>query len=116
MTTKQKYSIGIGGALLVAIVAYVFYRRRWKTFVNIGNSQWLPTRFQDSRMGLEMETADHGFNVGDLIEIDHSQPHLPKGKTKVIDVVTKNGLPFIITELKVSSETPDFQGKVRVVS
>jgi hypothetical protein len=116
MTTKQKYALGIGGALLVAIVAYIFYRKRWKTFVNIGDSQWLPTQYKDGRLALEMPDKNHGFTTGQKIEVDHDNRVTQKGKTQVLDVVEKNGRSYVVTALKAPFENPDFEGKVRVVS
>lgn len=116
MTNTQKITIGVGTVLVLAIIAYIIYKRQWKTFVNIGDSRYLPTRYNDARLGLQMESADHGLKVGDNIDIDHDNSVTAKGRAKVLEVVEKGGLPFVITNLKAPATNPDFAGKVRIVN
>lgn len=113
LTTTQKYAIGIGALLLTAIVGYWFWRSQWKPFVNIGDSRWLPTRYNDARLGLQMPSASHGLKVGDSIVIDHDNPETPKGNAQVLDVVVKAGTTFIITNLKAPASNPDHAGRIK---
>jgi hypothetical protein len=116
MTKTQKITLGVGAITLTAIIAYVFYRKRWQEFVNIGNSKWLPTDYNDNQLSLEMANENHGIKTGDSIEIEHKGAWgVPDGKAQAVDVVVKAGTPFVITSLKLEAN-PRLSGKVRVTS
>jgi hypothetical protein len=116
MTKSQKIALAIGGVALLALVTYIFYRRRWRTFENIGDSRWLPTTKNDARLGLRMTNRDHGIKIGDKVEIDHGNADTPTGETTVVDIVDKGPHHYIVTNFKAPASNPDHGGKVRVVS
>lgn len=116
MTGKQKIAIGAGTLVVLGIIAFLVYRMLWKDFVNIGDSRYLPTRFNDARLGLQMKDKNHGIKVGDSVDITHDNDATAKGHARVLDIVEKGGLPFIITNLKAPYTNPDVAGKVRVTS
>lgn len=113
MTKGQKIALGAGALAIIALVAFYFWKKRWQTFTNIGNSQWLPTRRNDGRLALRMESDNHMLKAGDKIEIEHNHPDVLKGETTVVDVVTKNGYVYVVTALDASPSNPDITGKVR---
>lgn len=116
MSKAQKIALAIGGVLLLALLVYIFWRRRWRDFTNIGDSRWLPTQHSDMRLAFRMPSKDHGIKVGDRIEVRHGSPRVPDGQMDVIDVVVKNENPYIVTNEKAPADNPDIVGELRVIS
>lgn len=115
MTKTQKITLGVGGLILAGIIGYIIYRKQWKEFVNIGDSRWLPTKYTDKQLSLEMANKRHGIKAGDTIEIEHDSNQVPDGKAQVLEVVEKDGLPFVITSLKIGAN-PRLAGRVKITS
>ena len=116
MTKGQKIALGAGALAIISLVAFFFWKKRWQTFTNIGNSQWLPTSRNDDRLALRMESSMHMLKPGDKIEIDHNSREVLKGETTVLDVVQKNGFEYVVTALDASPSNPDITGKLRWIA
>jgi len=58
----------IGLVVVALLVAYYFYDKRWRKFSDNGNSDFL-TGGHVWKLGLLMEDATTGLNVGDNIEV-----------------------------------------------
>lgn len=112
---KNKWALGLILVGLAAAIYFIYKKATTKAFNNIGDSRYLPTEYNDNRLALEMANSNHGIKAGDNIEINHNSDVVPKGKAQVLEVVEKNGLPFVVTSLKLWGENPDISGNVKVV-
>jgi len=115
MKKGQKIALGVGAVLLLALVGFFFWKKRWQEFTNIGDSTWLPTTKNNGRLAIRPASSMHGIKPGNSIEIEHASSRVPQGKTTVLDVVSKNGIEYIVTSLAATAN-PDITGKFRFVA
>lgn len=111
MTTTQKIAIAAGALALTALIGWYFWKKSWKEFSNIGDSTWLPTE-RNGKLAIRPASKMHGIKPGNRIEIEHANSQVPQGEAVVLDVVEKNGYPYIVTSLDMTTN-PDISGKFR---
>jgi hypothetical protein len=115
MKTSQKIVLGIGVLLLLGIVGWFFYRRRWREFDDNGNTQWL-SGGGSGKLALQMKDDKHGIKKGDKIEVESSASGMRTGEMTVTDVFTDKGFSWVGTNKNAIPSGDRTPGKVRVIS
>lgn len=95
MSTTGKILLGLGGAAIVALVAYYFYMKRERTFDDNGNTKWL-SGGGDDKLALQMTKDNHGIKSGDKIDIQFTGTIGGDMKGALVtDVFTDKGFSWV---------------------